>query len=623
MKNGVLKALCASSLCLTMSGCSTDLLFAFSPEEKINIAIPVTAAVAISKATLLEQSSAPEKKDIEREYAAKMKLRALNCGKGVSPSIFSSKEDIQKQIGNATCFVNYDTEVERWLGFRRVNLLASKPPVHPIPAKAPAFVLSSSFIQSAQFADNAGVVLLETQKSIQVVDVETSKILYEEQKNSSQFGKLSPNGRVFNLSADGRTRFKDAETGAALLELPNAVGFQWLDNDTGVFHRENIYGKSVFFDIKAGREIESKGIQESLTVAGKAPGSDNQYVIISNKGAAQVQLTASGTEREVKLVQEKPVSNTSYAFNTSGTTADGKISFSVRGESLSLINLQTLEQETVAFNPVYLQTATPSADPDKILLKGFVSGLGSPAPYVFSIKDRTLAKVDVTKLLSDRLFYIPSLKKQATIADSKVAILNELPTEPAIPMDKMVSDALEQANQKKLEMAKQMEAMQAMSQLGAQSRAVPGGPIYEPRLAAAPASGIMAELAKNAQIEAIGVYQGANGPRRADRTGDVEVRIKKSAKPVFLVLSSYEKVQWRLVVENGAQLNGVLVSGYNQSQVVGAGSARVTVSGNQYAYQKNTPQFAALNGAVMMQLGKPIGEFQGRYDGTSFTVGGS
>jgi hypothetical protein len=286
----------------------------------------------------------------------------------------------------------------------------------------------------------------------------------------------------------------------------------------------------------------------------------------------------------------------------------------VRSESLSLIDLDTLEQEIVAFNPISLQTATTSADPDKILLRGYIRGLNSLASYLYSIRDRTLSRLDESKLQADRLIYIPSLKKQAVISESKIAILDRLPLEQPVALDKLLGDAQQQANQKKLDLAMQMESAQAAAP------AFGGWPQLAGRAAA---SGIMADLAKHAQIEAVGVYQGVNGRRAANRTGDIEVRIRRSAKPIFLVLSAYERVQWRLVLEQGAQLSGVLVSGYEQSQVSGAGSARVAAGGREYAYQRNTSQFAALNAAVLTQLGRPIEQFQGRYESDSFTVGGN
>lgn len=135
----------------------------------------------------------------------------------------------------------------------------------------------------------------------------------------------------------------------------------------------------------------------------------------------------------------------------------------------------------------------------------------------------------------------------------------------------------------------------------------------------------LADLAKDAQVEAIGVYQSANASKRSgeSRTGQIEVHIRRSSKPVVLVLSSYEPVRWNLVSEPGARISAVLLSGYYQSQVVGAGTTRVITLGRSFAYQTGTTQYMALENDVARLIGKRINLFQGRYDGSSFSVGGS
>jgi hypothetical protein len=122
------------------------------------------------------------------------------------------------------------------------------------------------------------------------------------------------------------------------------------------------------------------------------------------------------------------------------------------------------------------------------------------------------------------------------------------------------------------------------------------------------ASGPIAELARNSQIEALGVYQGkmigAQATASERRKGNIEVRIRRSAKPIVLVLSSYEPVRWQLTREPGANLVVVLVSGYYQSEVVGAGAARVVMNGSSFSYKPGSQEYSALNRDVMRLTGK-------------------
>ncbi len=133
------------------------------------------------------------------------------------------------------------------------------------------------------------------------------------------------------------------------------------------------------------------------------------------------------------------------------------------------------------------------------------------------------------------------------------------------------------------------------------------------------------EFARDAQVEAVGVYEGTGGTHafgKQSQAGTVAVTIHSSSMPIVLVLSSYEPVRWRLSSEPGANIAAVLVSSYQASEVEGAGSARVIVIGNKYAYKNGTPEFNDLDRQVFGLTGKHISLFQGAYSGLSFSVGG-
>jgi hypothetical protein len=526
------------------------------------------------------------------------------------------------------CFTKTDAEIERWLGMRRIGLLASKPALRPIPAQAPAFIIGDAYIQSIAFADNAGVALLGTQKSLQIVDIETNKSIFEEPKTTSQLGQLSANARLYSSGSDGRTRIRDSESGAVLLELHSVHvhQFQWLDNSAAMYRRSDT-GKVFIIDFASGKEAEVQGLQSGATRLAKVPGADNQYVLGSHRSIAKIEVLKTGQEPTVKLVQEKPIANGSWSSNTSGVTADGRRFFGVNPYSgMTLFSLETLDAETIVFDPFRVQTAMTTPDPNQLILTGYTGGGQGAGHFLYSINERTMTKLDKTKLLSDRFVYIPSLKKHAVIAESKVAILSDMPLEEPVALDAFLGVLIDEANQRKLEAAQRAEETPYQAAYGIAARGFPA-----PSASAAPAApvaypaptGLIAVLAKSAQMEAVGVYQGAHGQARGgDRTGDVQVRVRRSAKPIVLVLSSYERVRWNLILEPGAQLSAVLVSGYYPSQVIGAGSARVVTSGSAHAYKNDSSGYATLERDVLRLTGKRIDVFQGRYEGTSFSVGG-
>ena len=91
---------------------------------------------------------------------------------------------------------------------------------------------------------------------------------------------------------------------------------------------------------------------------------------------------------------------------------------------------------------------------------------------------------------------------------------------------------------------------------------------------------------------------------------------------MVLVLSSHQAVQWELTVEPGATLRAVLLSGFGESTVKGAGDATISSIGGYYAFKHGSPEFKHLESEVMRCTGRPIGSLQSVYAGKSFEIGG-
>lgn len=139
-------------------------------------------------------------------------------------------------------------------------------------------------------------------------------------------------------------------------------------------------------------------------------------------------------------------------------------------------------------------------------------------------------------------------------------------------------------------------------------------------------AGPVANLSKDAHIEGIGVYESASSVHGIGKTriaGSVNVIVRKSSAPVVLVLSSYEPINWRIVNQAGVQLKAVLLSGYNESSVVGMGDAKVVQLGRLYAYERGSSGFLNLQREVIKWTGKPFDSFQGKYKGSTFMIGGA
>jgi len=606
-----------------------------TPEDKINSAIPVSEALMNAETAVFERVTGPKSKKLEKELAVRLKLRALNCAKGYSPSWLTGKEEIRKNVQDRSCFINTDKEIAKWLGMVRAGLILAEPPLRPLPGKAPNFIVADGNILSARFAAKAGVALIDTGLATQVVDFEGSKPLFKEARESSMLGALSPNGRLFTVGEGNRLKIRESETGNVIAEIPSvrANQFFWVDDRTA-FYSTSDMSKVYLVDFSTGKEIPVDVVGRGMQFATKVPDEDNQYVLFSYQAVTKIELDRNKAEPDVRLVDEKPVKNISWSNNfSSNLTADGRKVFS-SSPSLVLVTLDSLQVETLPLEPFYIQFCNATPDPDKLILFGYTrTATGQSGKYyLFSIGKQTLMPVETMAERMSRYVYIPSIRQQAQVIGNKIAMVDAIPSSGEIPLSQFVSDALQAVNQSKLDAFDRQQQLLEQRQGGSGSYRSPAWPAEAP--AASPVApgwpmvesrGLITGLARNAQIESVGVYQGPKGTARsADgrNMGTVDVSIRRSSMPIVLVLSSYEPVQWNLKLESGAKLGAVLLSSYHHSQVVGAGSARTLVIRSGYAYKQGSAEYNRLNHEVLRWTGKTIGIFQGRYEGSSFSVGG-
>lgn len=137
-------------------------------------------------------------------------------------------------------------------------------------------------------------------------------------------------------------------------------------------------------------------------------------------------------------------------------------------------------------------------------------------------------------------------------------------------------------------------------------------------------SGILPRLARTAQVDAVSVYEAVamRAPCAPRSYGPVKVLVRGALRSVVLVLSSHQTVEWELTLSPGATLAAVLISGYGESTVAGAGNALVSSIGGFYAFKRGSAEFKHLEQEVMRCTGRGIENFQSVYAGNTFEVGG-
>ena len=129
--------------------------------------------------------------------------------------------------------------------------------------------------------------------------------------------------------------------------------------------------------------------------------------------------------------------------------------------------------------------------------------------------------------------------------------------------------------------------------------------------------------ADSAKVETVSVYEavsaGAPGAMAAWRP--VRVLVRSTARPLVLVLSSHQTVEWQVALDPGATLSAVLLSGYGQSTVRGAGSARISSIGGFCAFRRGSAEYRHLECEVRRCTGRSIESFQSVRAGSRFEVG--
>jgi hypothetical protein len=136
--------------------------------------------------------------------------------------------------------------------------------------------------------------------------------------------------------------------------------------------------------------------------------------------------------------------------------------------------------------------------------------------------------------------------------------------------------------------------------------------------------GTLSRLARSAHVAAVSVFEAVaiRAPSMPQKQGPVRVQVRRTSRPVVLVLSSHQTVEWQLEVDDEAELKAVLLSGYGESTVAGAGLALVASIGGFYAFKRGSAEFRHLEDEVLRCTGRNIENFQSVYAGHSFEIGG-
>ena len=416
MGNVMRRALLTAAACL-MAGCSG------SVEDRINAAIPLSREVESAKAAFdaAAKTMQADTSVLEADYAAQLKIRALECSRGNQPSMFASKESIQREIGNKECFRVADTKLLQWLGMRRIGWLAAMPPLRPVPAKPANILTAPGRITQTAFADKAGVAILQGREAYVVVDLAGTEIRKGD-LGSSKLLSLSPNGRLLAVADETEAQVLDTETGellATLIELRASRVVFVGDKGLAYAKRE---GGLAYRDFGTGAETIVPVNTSFLWSVLRPSDVAQNYLVIGGDRIGGIELKPDGQGMKPTLTHEEKLAG-NIGWGDTPTVAHGALVYG-GGEKLNRLDLAAMSTESVDFAPIRPSRIMPTRDPDVVLLS--YNDRGGSNLQAYSFRARTLAKVDMSTMLSSRLLYIPVVNSNALIDGEKLVMVDKL-----------------------------------------------------------------------------------------------------------------------------------------------------------------------------------------------------
>ena len=617
------------ALCACVAGCSRVQEAAMPVVAKINAAHPVSpeARLAGEHLLMLVSDDAKAVDAVKAQMESRMALRALNCSKNMSVGRFDSVSAVKKLPMDDACFQEQDGELQKFYAVRTIGMLLAKPALRPRKAGGPMAALRKSklpFISGAVLARDAGVgVLLGNNGGGVVVEMPGGAFIAQLPDSGQRQGfttSVSPNGRVVASNAYGTgPEFIEAETGHRIWSAPGGGAVHllaWLPVVSG-FVLTSLDGDVMLADGLTGRiDVHPLSIKNA-TYAANIPGQSERLLMGTAREFVLVEHTRGAQGIVASAIRQYKIE--SGPGMTSGEPVPMRSGHMVvynAVRDIGWLDLDSGASGTWHTSPLFY---TPFAKLDESHLlfdSAMPSFMSMPVKsWSLDVANETVAPSDMHDDhgsmvdIGDRVGVLRRVSDMVWFGDA-------VTTGEAQSLDKMMAQ---------YELQRQLEKLQA--QAGGEGEAIVAARGAPPGAAAAPmpVTPGMEGVPADAQVQMIGIYEPkgrSSGSTRDHSAHSVRVEVHSSRHPMVLVLASYEAVNW-VVVNTGAQISAVLLSGYNESAVHGMGNARVLRIGSAHPYAAGSAEYVRLQQAVAQYAGaRAIRSFQGSYTGSEFVVGG-
>lgn len=606
-----------------LSGCDRMSAALMPAVDRINQAFPVAEEAQFAMSKLIGSMDEGDKDapGLKAQYDRLLQVRALTCTAASGIGRFDTALEIRKKVADATCFREQDAQLTEWVGLRRVSLLLVKPALYPkvelrarqtLPADKDRGAGSVGIVTSAE--SNVAVVKSGsgTLHAIRLPDgkpIQTFTVV-----NTGRPGfSLSPNGRVFAAPYDAGSGLKliDVETGAALWSTDKYQGLvTWLPSLNALVLAQGGQGQqTVIVDALSGKATDYPLAEKRPTWALALPGDGSRRLVGGGSGMAimaharEPDGTISATQSNFWRLARSTSSSPSPFLMDNGTKA-----FYLDARNLAWIDLVSGEQGFWETSALGIQHGYAKLDEASIFLTSVALGSYVGQGKVIDVLQRTIAPVSNYQPADGVL--LPLTPRTGYMRYGSVTTIggSDIETGPAQDLQQAIAAA-----QLEIQLAK----------LAPPPQSVWGGAPAPTTLPEAPP--LLSHVPRDAQVAVVGVYESkAATPRRSDASralNVVRVNVQPASTPVVLVLSSYEPVRW-VIQNSGRKISAVLLSGYSESEALGAGNVPVLKIGATSAYKMESTEYERLKRDVRRYVSNPVRSFQGSYAGQEFSVSG-
>ena len=608
MRLRYLVSVCASAL---LVGCNQVSALVTATDDKINAAFPLEDATRSAFTSLIAsiEGNPSEQKAITEEYSKLMGIRALTCTAKTPISRLDTIAKIKIKVTDIDCFQKQDVRLAEWIGLQRLAQTLAKPALialSDLPDKAllPNF---PEYSGQVTVAAQANVMVVKGAQRFIAVQLPSGKVINSIPIPEQTFrpASLSANGRVLAVPVGSRNlRMLDVESGNLLWSSEEFADLiAWLPQVQAALLTQANSGSAQLLDIKNGRIDAFPSTEKRLTWALPLAVATGKYLVGTSQTVSQMDIsrTAQGVLEASPLLQWR-LSGNGLSANTPFLMDDGNKLVYQSGSDLAWFNLADQQQGVWQLSALRAY-GFAKLNEKAIAFETSASGTSPATTRVLTIDNNQVA---VAKNMDVRDGTLVSLRPRSGYlkrSDSSVIIGTATDVESPQPLDKIVSEAL---------LARQLTKIENQSGSNDVGNNSPQA-VVKP---------LLTDLPSNARVSVVGVYEGTANPAANNlphMPGNVRINVQPGSTPLVLVLASYEPVMWS-VNTNGRKINKILVSGYYDSNVVGATNTPVIKIGSRYAYKLGSNEYNQLKQDIARYIENPVQLFQGAYTGREFSV---